>query len=149
MPCHFLAYLLHPKYKGEHLSYEQREKAREWLQKINPSFLSYVLKFELQEGPFQRTLFSEEVIWTIDANEWWRSVAKSCKISKEFCELIAHLQACPSSSAAIERVFSNFSFVHSKIRNRLTISNISKFVFCYSILKQELFCNDDGDEAYC
>ena len=38
-PCHFLAYLLHPKYKGEHHSYEQKEKAMEWPQKINPSFL--------------------------------------------------------------------------------------------------------------
>lgn len=146
LPWH-LAYLLHPKYKGEHLSYEQKEQAREWLQKLNPSFLSYAMNFELKEKPFQSTLFSEQVIMTIDANKWWRSVAKSCDISKEFCGLIAHLQACPSSSAAIERIFSNFSFVHSKIRNRLTISNVSKLVFCYGMLKQKLFCNDDDECA--
>ena len=66
---------------------------------------------------------------------------------KEFCELIAHLQACPSSSAAIERVFFNFFFVYSKIPNRLTMHNVSKIVFCCGMLKQELLCNDDDDEA--
>ena len=84
---------------------------------------------------------------TSDANKWWRSGAKSCKIFKEFCELIAHLQACLYSSAAIEKVFSDFSFVHSKILNRLTISNVSKLLFCYGMLKRELLCNDDDDEA--
>ena len=133
--------------KGEHLSYEQKEKARGWLQKINPSLLSNILNFELQEEPFQHTLFSEEVIRTLGANKWWRSVEKLCKISKKFCKLIAHLQACPSCSGAIEKIFFNFSFIHSKIWNRLTISNVSKIVFGYDMLKLELFCNDDGDEA--
>ena len=35
LSCHFLAYLLHSKYKGERLNYEQKKKAWEWLQKIN------------------------------------------------------------------------------------------------------------------
>ena len=145
MLCHFYAYLLIPQYKGEHLSYEQKEKAREWLEKINLSVLSYVLNFELHKEPFQCTLFSEEIIRTLDANKWWRSVEKSCKISKEFCKLIAHLQACPSSSAAIEKIFFNFSFVHSKIQNRLTINNVSKHLFCYGMLKRELFYDDDDE----
>lgn len=149
LPWHLLAYLLHPKYRGEYLSYEQKEKARECLQKINPSFLSYAVNFELKEKPFQNTLFSEQVIMTIDASKWWRSVAKSCEISKEFCGLIAHLQACPSSSASIERIFSNFSFIHTKLRNRLTITNVSKLVFCYGMLKKELFSNDDECAAEC
>ena len=57
LPCHFLAYFLHPKYKGEHLSYEQKEKAKEWLPKINPSFLSYILNFELQDSHFSEHCF--------------------------------------------------------------------------------------------
>ena len=98
--------------------------------------LIYILNSELQEEPFQHTLFSEEVIRTLDANKWWRSVAELC-----------NLQACSSSIAATERIFFKFSFVHSKIQNRLTISNVSKLVFSYNMLEQELFCNDDCDEA--
>ena len=43
LSCHLVTYLLHPKYRGEYLSYEQKEKARKWLKKVNPSFLSYDL----------------------------------------------------------------------------------------------------------
>ena len=77
-----------------------------------------------------------------------RGVLQSrAKFPKDFCESIAHLKACPSFSAATENVFSNFSFVHSKIQNWLTISNTSKLVFCYGMLKRELFCNNDGNET--
>ena len=107
-------------------------------------FIFSVIYFELKEKPFQNTLFSEQVIMTIDANKWWRSVAKSCETSKEFCGLIAHLQACPFNSGSIERIFSKFSFVHTKLRNRLTITNVSKLVFCYGMLKKDLSFNDDG-----
>ena len=47
------------------------------------------------------------------------------------------------SSASIERVFSNFSYIYSKLRNRLGVSKASKLVFCYKMLhgSHELFKN--------
>ncbi len=71
MQWHLLAYLLHPKYKGENFNYEQKEKARECLQKINPSFISYVINFKLKEKPFPATYFEDQVIKTVDSNKWW------------------------------------------------------------------------------
>ena len=65
----------------------------------------------------------------------------------KFPKNFVNFQACPSSNAAIERIFSNFSFVNSKIWNKLTVSNVSKLVYYYDMLKQEFLCNDDGDEA--
>ena len=49
-------------------------------------------------------------------------------------ELIRHLR---TSSASVERVFSTFGFVHSKVRNRLGIENAGKLVFLHKLLYGE------------
>ena len=41
----------------------------------------------------------------------------------------------PSSSAAIERVFSNFGLVQTKLRNQLGLEKASKLVSCYRELR--------------
>ena len=38
------------------------------------------------------------------------------------------------SSAGIERIFSTFGFVHSKVRNRLGTAKAGKLVFIYKLL---------------
>ena len=43
-------------------------------------------------------------------------------------------QAC-ASSASVERIFSNFSFVHSKLRNKLGVEKTAKLVMCYRMLR--------------
>ena len=45
------------------------------------------------------------------------------------------LMGAPASSASIERVFSTFGLVHSKLRNRLGVERASKLVFCYRMLR--------------
>ncbi|GFY79747.1 hypothetical protein TNIN_242841 [Trichonephila inaurata madagascariensis] len=44
---HILAYLLLSKYRGENLNYEQKERTRECLRKLNPLFISYAINFEM------------------------------------------------------------------------------------------------------
>jgi hypothetical protein len=41
----------------------------------------------------------------------------------------------PSSSATIERIFSNFGMIRSKLRNRLGLVKAGKLVFCYRMLR--------------
>ena len=41
----------------------------------------------------------------------------------------------PSSLAAIERIFSNFVMIKSKLRNRLGLVKAGKLVFCYRMLR--------------
>ena len=41
----------------------------------------------------------------------------------------------PSSLAAIERIFSNFVMIQSKLRNRLGHVKAGKLVFCYRMLR--------------
>ena len=73
------------------------------------------MNFELEEKPFKRTLFSETEIMTIDVKKSWGNLSKLCEIPQKFCKAIVLLQACPSSNAFIERIFSNIIFVYSKI----------------------------------
>ena len=49
----------------------------------------------------------------------------------------------PSCLAAIERIFSNFGMIQSKLRNRLGLVKAGKLVFCYRMLrgKDEIDCH--------
>ena len=43
-----------------------------------------------------------------------------------------------ASSASIERVFSSFGLVHSKLRNRLGVEKAGKLVFLHKILNRDV-----------
>lgn len=136
VPYHFVAYLLHPTYRGELMTYEQKENTRQFLEDIDSNYIPLVIKFDLKELPFPKTYFSPRVIESLTASKWWESISSVSDISKTFCDFISHLQVCCASSAAIERTFSNFSFIHSDIRNKLSVDTSAKLLFCYAMLKQ-------------
>jgi hypothetical protein len=50
---------------------------------------------------------------------WWLCIERSETVDKTLCQLAQKLLEMPSSSAAIERIFSNFGMIRSKLRNRL------------------------------
>jgi hypothetical protein len=50
---------------------------------------------------------------------WWLCIERSETVDKTVCQLAQKLLEMPSSSAAIERIFSNFGMIRSKLRNRL------------------------------
>jgi hypothetical protein len=43
----------------------------------------------------------------------------------------------PSCSAAIERIFSNFGMIQSKLRNRLGLVKAGSLFFCYRMLREK------------
>ena len=68
---HFLANLMHPKYRGEKLSDEERECAMEFANiKYGPELLSMVLKFQAKAKPFPSYLFQEKIVQTMDPVDW-------------------------------------------------------------------------------
>jgi hypothetical protein len=66
---------------------------------------------------------------------WWLCIERSETVDKTLCQLAQKLLEMPSSSAAIERIFSNFSMIQSKLRNRLGLVKAGKLVFCYRMLR--------------
>ena len=96
----------------------------------------FVISFQAEGDPFPRSYFTSEVRNNIKASIWWKSMKKTM-INEEFLNFVIHLHNCPSSSAGIERLFSNYSFVQNKLRNRLGLEKASKLVVCYKMLNKK------------
>jgi len=56
----------------------------------------------------------------------------------QITKLAVRILAIPTSSAASERNWSTFSYIHDKKRNRLTDDRVLKLVYIYSNYKLSL-----------
>ena len=63
----------------------------------------------------------------------WKAF-KSAGVNSDYVSVALQLLSAPALSASIERIFSNFSHIHTKIKNRLGNLKTSKLVFCYRML---------------
>ena len=90
------------------------------------------MKFQAKSSPFHTFKFSDSVIKSMSAVEWWRShsnVLETDVISSAQQQLSA-----VASSSGVERVFSSYGIVHSKLRNRLGTEKAAKLVFLFKIM---------------
>src|SRR5687768_14910450 len=67
---------------------------------------------------------------TLSPSIWWQSWPNS-----KLQQFAINILLIPTSSAAAERNFSNFGFIHNKIRNRLKNDRVKKLVYIYGNLK--------------
>ena len=79
-----------------------------------------------KQKPFKLYLFDDQVIKNISPLTWWNSQ----NITEMKLLYNAFLTAV-SSSAGVERVFSEFGLIHTKLRNRLGVEKVAKLVFLY------------------
>jgi hypothetical protein len=123
------ANVLHPKYNGLLLTEEQKEEVDDFfLEELSNEGLEDLAVFKEKKGIFktlfERKLDHEFTFWTI------------CSTKHPFLASLAKkLLKIPASSAQLERLFSSYSFVHNKKRNRLTNRRSKKLVFLYHQLK--------------
>lgn len=90
-------------------------------------------------------MFQENVIRTINSLDWWKSQADRLNLKTN--EVVIQLLTAKASSAGVERVFSSFGLVHSKLRNQLGIEKAGKLVFLLTLLnKTPLQLDDEVDE---
>ena len=94
--------------------------------------LPSVLKYIGKTSPFETYMFKSEVLKTMNPFAWWQSMAS--QLDQPILSLVEQLHTAKASSAGIERIFSTFGFVHSKIRNRLGTAKAAKLVFLYKLL---------------
>ena len=131
-PFHFLAFFVHPKYRGRGLYKEHLESANQILSSKWQGVLSDLCAFQAETNPFPQHMFEETFLEKVEARVWWLCIKKTYKkVNAELCDLALHLLQLPSSSASKERIFSNFSFIQTKLRNRLGLEKASKLVTCY------------------
>jgi len=79
---HFLANLLHPKYKGKHLSEADEEAAQQLLAKLHPEHPEDLCAFTAGSDPFPASLISSACVDRMSHVVWWTSVSNcKCKVS--------------------------------------------------------------------
>ena len=138
MPNHFLANCLHPKYRGRHLTPEQLLSAHQLLLSKDPNMMPHLCSFQAEAGPFPVIMFHEACINKLEPSVWWISVKQLCSmVNASLCDLAILLLHLPSSSASIERIFSNFGATQTKLRNRLGLEKAAKLVTCYRALRDD------------
>ena len=131
-PCHIAAHLHHPRYRGENLSPDQGDQALTWLCDGDADFLAAVITIDTKSAPILTT--------NIYPSTWWLGLKKS-NLPSDFTDLMVALHTATASSASVEHVFSTFSLVNTRVRNRLGVRKAigvrkaSKLVFCYRMLR--------------
>ena len=133
-PCHLAAYMFHPKYMGAELSQQQVEAAKDWLLERGDDYLPAAIAFQAEAHPFPQ-LFFRPSARLLNPVTWWKGIGSSTKdLPDGFVDLMITLQSASASSASLERVFSTFGIVMTKLRNRLGLGRAQKLVFIYRML---------------
>ena len=135
-PSHILAYMLHPQYEGHLLTTAEREIALEHANIKYPHIVPTVMKFQGHSKPFHDFQFKPDVTSSMSPADWWRSHQHA--LAPEVLNSILQLLISVASSAGVERVFSSYGLVQSKLRNQLGTEKASKLVFLYKLLNQWL-----------
>ena len=105
------------------------------LHETKPELVPKLLNYMSETLPIPKVLQQESSINNTKPAVWWSCVERSGVITKDFSQLARKLMVLPASSAAIERVFSNFGIIQTKLRNRLGVEKAAKLVLCYCFLR--------------
>lgn len=133
-PAHYLAYMVNPKLPQEKLSNAESDAALQFLQEnygeTGISLMSSIIRLNAKVEPFTGVMFDKQVIQSTTPIDWWIAIfnLKKC-ITEDELDIIKQLLCTVASSAGVERIFSSFSLVHSKVRNRLGTEKAAKLVF--------------------
>ena len=80
----------------------------------------------------------------MSAAEWRRGHSQA--LGAEVMHPIMSLFSATASSAGVERVFSSFGLVHSKLCNWLGTENAGKLVFLFRALNSKFDVDDEDDD---
>lgn len=133
-PAHLVANLIHPTYRGKSLIDDEKDTALEYASQKWPSIMPMIIKFQAQSRPFQACKFTEAVTQAVSTAEWWQS---HDGIKQENRTVVKKLVSAVAASSGVERIFSSYGLVHSKLRNRLGTHKAAKLVFLFKALNMK------------
>ena len=108
------------------------KERKHWVVSRCPASFKTVLSFISKNEPFRPYQYED---LSVEPCVWWKGISRLCGLSEEFQDVVVRIHSVAASSASIERLFSSFGYVHSKIRNRLGVEKASKLVSCYTTLR--------------
>ena len=145
-----IANLLDPKQYGKDLPSNSMDTISKFIQEYYPkestTIWTQILQYKNQSGVFSNNL-SWASIDAVDSVTWWKSQFQYS--ASELTKIALCILRIPTSSAASERNWSAFSYIHDKKRNRLTSERVFKLVYIYSNYKlqqPQKCCSIDIDE---
>ncbi|XP_073503756.1 uncharacterized protein [Phyllobates terribilis] len=145
-PAHFLANIVNIQYQGQNLSAKEEELAMTWVSSNHPSLMPTIINFRAKGEPFKKYMFAEDILRKVTPVNWWKSLKR---LDLETVQVMISLLTAVASSAGVERIFSSFGLIHSKLRNRLGPNKAGKLVFLFQIMnrnKEEEDDDEDDDE---
>lgn len=114
-PAHLLAYIINPKYCGSGLTEEELDTAMEFCSTSYPSSMATIVNFRAKTGQFKPYMFAPDMLRSVSPVTWWHSMAG--RLHEDGKSMYRQLLCAAASTANIERIFSTFGLVHSKLRN--------------------------------
>lgn len=132
---HLLAYILDPKYRGINMNSDQMDFTLDFINLYHQEIMPEIITYQAEAYPFRDYLFKEQTVSQVQTLTWWLSLKKN--ISSEMLSLVTKLFTASASSAGVERIFSSYGLVHSKLRNRLGIEKSSKLVSIFKSLNKD------------
>ena len=114
---------------------DQINRAQDFMLSMKSNALPDFLNFLTENLQIPKALLHEPTIQNTKPAVWWMALERGEVVAKDLCELAKNLLVMPASSGGIERVFSNFSLIQTKLRNRLGVQKAAKLVFCYRMLR--------------
>lgn len=141
-PIHFIANMTDPALQGKRLTSQQESSAEQFIQNWNPAFEVPFKMFQIKDTDYYpESMFSQNVIDSVESKKWWKIMAckseKNDLLNTDFCKFVEDLHSTTSTSASIERIFSTFGLVWSKLRNKLGCEKAKKLVKVYRCLKSK------------
>ena len=137
-PIMMIAYILDPQFLEESKNNEiestgylefTKFTSKKFSREESVELFAELVNFRNKNSPY-----NNEIIWEsasiLNPSTWWQSWPNS-----KLQQLAIKIFLIPTSSAAAERNFSNFGFIHNKIRNRLKSDKVKKLVYIYGNLK--------------
>lgn len=135
-PVTLAANVLHPAYRGSTLSQEQRDLVDTYiLDNLGASGIESYTQYVKREGVFGNLAGKA----TSSRSFWY-----FCKGHEELSKFALRLALIPASTAALERMFSSWSYIHTKVRNRLGFERSKKLMYIYFTLRRGSKYVDEG-----
>lgn len=117
------------------LTANEMERVLEWINQRDQTFSSFLLSFIARdEDIYPRYMFYDSMN-KVSASKWWAIMTGLLSGKEgEFCQLMANVHSCPSSSVGFERI----SKILGRIRNEqscdLGSEQVVKLVNIYNLL---------------
>lgn len=134
---------LHPTYRGKRLSQDQLKEVNTYLlDKLDDDQLESLRKYTKSEDIFVNLVNKKR----LSPITFWHYAAELGH--RKLSEFANDYLKIPASTALLERLFSNWAYVHSDVRNRLSDETSKKLVNMYFTLRStdDVYDMEDDDD---